>query len=363
MPVEPLPSHPLLINLSFLIKEKTGISTYATQVLPALSSLDPTLLSAFRIPGFAHHPISDQLTPDQGKRGHLSRLLWTQVQLPRIYQKLRSSLIFSPIPEAPLGTACRSVVMVHDFIPRRFPQRWSPLSPYHRHYIPQVVKQAEHVICNSIATAEDVVQFCQVSPQKVTPILLGYDSERFKFLNLPTQNYFLYLGRLDPYKNVQRLIAAFASLPHRDDFELWLSGPPDPRYVPMLLAQAEALGIRDRLKILGYVPYADLPKLMNGAIALVFPSLWEGFGLPVLEAMACGTPVITSNLSSLPEVAGDAAILVNPYEVGEIATAMHSLATDSRLWNQLRQSGLSRAAQFSWPQTGKATLEILQRLV
>jgi glycosyltransferase involved in cell wall biosynthesis len=355
--------HPLLINLSFLIAQKTGIATYATQVLPALRCLSPTLLSAFSLPDFDHYPISAQLTPDQGKRGHVSRLLWTQVHLPRIYQKLRSSLVFSPIPEAPLGTACRSIVTVHDFIPRRFPQPWSPLTPYHRYYIPAVVQQAAHVICNSVATAEDVIQFCQVSPRNVTPIMLGYDSERFRLLHRPTQNYFLYLGRLDPYKNVPRLISAFATLPHRQDYELWLSGPPDSRYLPSLLAHAEALGVRDRLKILGYVPYEELPALINGAIGLVFPSLWEGFGLPVLEAMACGTPVITSNLSSLPEVTGDAALLVNPYETGEIAEAMHSLSTDSQLWQTLRKAGLERAKQFSWEQTGQATQEVLRRFI
>jgi glycosyltransferase involved in cell wall biosynthesis len=353
----------LLINLSFLIAQKTGISTYAANIFPYLKSLDPTLLAAFPVPGFCQYPIPGNLTPAQGKRGHLARLLWTQVQLPQIYQALQANLIFSPIPEAPIGSRCRSVVMVHDFIPLRFPQRWSPLTPYHRHYIPQVVRQAQHVICNSVATAEDVVRFCHVPAHKVTPIMLAYDAEQFRPLNLPTRNYFLYLGRLDPYKNVQRLISAFATLPNGNDYELWLSGPPDPRYLPALLAQAEHLGIRDRLKILGYVADTDLPKLINQAIALVFPSLWEGFGLPVLEAMACGTPVISSNLSALPEVTGDAAILVNPYDIGEIAAAMHSLASDSSLRTALRTAGLQRASQFSWAQTGQATAAVLQRFL
>ncbi len=359
----------LLINLSVLITKKTGISTYAAQVLPYLRSLDPTLLAArdrlhtIASDGFAHHDIPANLAPDSGKRGHLARLLWTQQQLPRIYQSRKSHLIFSPIPEAPLFSACRSVVMVHDLIPRRFPQPWSPLTPYHRYYIPQVVQQAEHVICNSMSTAADVMHFCHIPSHKITPIMLAYDSVHFKLLNLPTQNYFLYLGRLDPHKNVPRLLTAFATLPKESDYELWLSGPLDDRYLPALYAQAEQLGIRDRLKVLGYVPEADLPRLINQAIALVFPSLWEGFGLPVLEAMACGTPVITSDVSALPEVAGDAAILVNPEVTGAIADAMHSVATDTRLWNTLRQAGLARATQFNWLQTGQETAAVLQRFL
>jgi glycosyltransferase involved in cell wall biosynthesis len=104
----------------------------------------------------------------------------------------------------------------------------------------------------------------------------------------------------------------------------------------------------------------DVPRLLNQAIALVFPSLWEGFGLPVLEAMACGTPVITSNLSALPEVAGDAALLIDPYQVGELAAAMAAVWQDSQLWQQLHRAGLQRAQGFSWAKTGSATAAVLQ---
>ncbi|MFM6278275.1 MAG: glycosyltransferase, partial [Dolichospermum sp.] len=135
-------------------------------------------------------------------------------------------------------------------------------------------------------------------------IPLGYDPCHFQFLNLPTKNYFLYIGRQDPYKNLQRLITAFSALPNRNNYELWLVGPSDKRYTPLLEKQVKELEINHLVKFLNYVPYNELPIIINQAIALVFPTLWEGFGLPVLEAMACGTPVITSNISSLPEVAG-----------------------------------------------------------
>ena len=187
------------------------------------------------------------------------------------------------------------------------------------------------------------------------------DRSHFQFLNLPTRNYFLYVGRQDPYKNLQRLITAFSALPNRNDYELWLAGPYDKRYSPLLEIQTQELGISHLVKFLNYVSYDELPIIINQAIALVFPTLWEGFGLPVLEAMACGTPVITSNVSSLPEVAGDAAILINPYNPGEITAAMQAIINDSELRKQLSEKGLKRANQFSWEKTGLATVEVLKQ--
>ncbi|MBW4561742.1 MAG: glycosyltransferase family 4 protein [Mojavia pulchra JT2-VF2] len=350
-----------LINLSFLSAKPTGITTYANNLFPYLQSLNPTLLIAQENANFTCYPIPPNLTPDHGIKGHLHRLVWTQFQLPQIYKKLKSQLLFSPLPEAPLYANCRFVVMFHDLIPLRFPRRFSPLIPYHRYYTPQVLSQAQHIICNSQATAKDITKFYQIPTSKITSIPLAYDRSHFRFLNLPTRNYFLYIGRQDSYKNVHRLITAFAALLNCKDYELWLAGSTDPRYTPNLKVQVEELGVTNQVKFLDYVPYSELPKIINGAIALVFPSLWEGFGLPVLEAMACGTPVITSNISSLPEVAGDAAILINPYNTGEITAAMQAVATDSGLRSHLSTQGIARANQFSWEKTGQATAEVLSR--
>ncbi|BAZ50952.1 group 1 glycosyl transferase [Nostoc sp. NIES-4103] len=353
----------MLINLSFLSTKPTGITTYALNLLPHLQSLKLTLLTSQILSEYNCYPISPNLTPDQGTKGHFYRLVWTQFQLPKIYKTLRSRLLFSPLPEAPLYTKCRFVVMSHDLIPLRFPKPFSPLTPYHRYYIPQVLKQAQHIICNSQATAKDIIDFYRIPASKITPIHLAHDRTHFRFLNLPQGNYFLYIGRQDPYKNLHRLITAFAALPNREDYQLWFAGPSDKRYTPVLQAQAKKLGITNQVKFLNYVPYNELPAIINRAIALVFPSLWEGFGFPVLEAMACGTPVITSNLSSLPEVAGDAAILINPYNTGEITEAMQTIATDSQLRSHLSTQSIARAEQFSWDKTGQATAEVLERFL
>jgi len=351
----------ILVNLSPVLPQPTGISTYSLNIVKELRSLQPNVVSSFEIEGYVWHRSPPDLTAAYGLKGHLKRLLWTQFQLPKFYQKLNSTLLFSVLPEAPLWSNCRSVIMVHDLIPLHFPKRFSPATLYNRHYIPQVLKQATHIICNSNATAEDLVQFCGISASQITSIPLAYDAQHFRFLDLPTQNYFLYLGRFAPYKNVQRAIAAFAQLPNYADYEFWLAGPPDPRQLPLLQAQIEVLKLTRQIKFLDYVAYDELPKLLNQAIGLVFPSLWEGFGLPALEAMACGTPVITSNLSSLPEVTGDAALLIDPYDVDAIAHAMHNLATDVSLRAQLHAASFARASQFSWAKTGHATAEVLQR--
>lgn len=355
----------MLINLSVLFDRPTGITTYANNLVPYLKPLEPTLLIARSRPDFRCYSIPDNLSPAHGSKGHLRRLWWTQVELPRIYRKLNASLLFSPVPEAPLYSKCRFVVMVHDLIPLRFPELFarSPLIPYFRYYIPQVLAEAKHIICNSQATASDITQFWKISAKKITPIPLAFDSEHFRPLSPKPESkslpYFLYLGRHDPYKNVGRLIEAFAALGDRN-CELRIAGSADPRYTPALQQQVRELGVGDRVKFLEYVSYSQLPLLLNNAIALVFPSLWEGFGIPVLEAMACGTPVVTSNCSSLPEVAGDAAILVDPYNIGEIAAAMQLLLKDGEARSQLVRLSLQRASLFSWEKTGRQTLEVLR---
>lgn len=353
----------VLINLSSLLTKPTGLSTYSLNLIQALKQLDFEIIAPFQINQLKTHLSPPHLTAEYGLKGHLRRLIWTQRSLPQIYQNCNAKLLFAPIPEAPLGVNLPSIVMVHDLIPLRVSQWFSPAAMYARFYIPAVVQQATHIICNSTATAQDIVKFCGISARKISSIPLAYDATYFQPLNLPRRNYFLFLGRIAPYKNMQRLMTAFANLPDCLNYELWIAGPKDARYTPTLQAQATELGISRQVRFLDYVSYEDLPTVINQAIALVFPSLWEGFGLPVLEAMACGTPVITSNLASLPEVAGDAALLIDPYNIAAITAAMRAVAIDASLRAQLSAAGLARASQFSWAKTGAATAELLQQFL
>ena len=363
----------LLINLSVVFSKPTGISNYATNLFSYLKHLQPTLLTSREYPDFNCKLIPNNLTPAQGTKGHFNRLVWTQFKLPQIYRELNSKLLFSPQPEAPLYTKCRYIVTVHDVIPLRFPTQFSPLTYYHRYYIPGVLAKAQHIICNSKATAKDICDFYGIRANKITPIPLAHDANNFSLLPETRKNndnnqitpYFLYIGRHDSHKNLHRVITAFAQLKQQltnyQDYQLWFAGSPDNRHTPKLHSQIKELGIQHQVKFLDYDSYQELTKNINLAIALVFPSLWEGFGFPVLEAMACGTPVITSNLSSLPEVAGDAALLVNPYQVHEITEAMLLIATDDKLRSQLSVKGCKQASNFSWEKTGQATAEVLKK--
>lgn len=358
----------LLVSLASLISKPTGISNYALNLLPYLRALDPVVLAAQPIDGYRYHSIAANQTSEVGIGGRLHRLYWTQFQLPRLYRHLKATLLFSPLPEAPIFTPCRYIVMAHDLIPLRFPKRFSPRTLYFRHWVPHVFQQAQHIICNSVATANDLHHFFRIPIAKITPIPLAYDDRHFTPQPAPSPSpssplYFLYIGHHEPYKNLSRLISAFAIVVNsqRDvSCQLWLAGSPDQRYTSKLKAQATALGIDRYIQFLDYAPYAQLPDLLRGAVALVFPSLWEGFGIPILEAMACGTPVITSNLAAIPEVAGEAALLVDPYNIQAIATAMSEVLNDRQLRQHLREAGLCRAQQFRWSLTGQRTVALLQ---
>lgn len=348
----------LLANLSFLPQNPSGLSVYAKNLLPALELPDIQVLSNQTIAAYSCHAVPPSLSSDFAYVGLLKRLFWTQFQVPQIYSRLNANLFFSPIPEAPLGVKFPIVITVHDVIPLHIPRVLSVLRLYFKYYVPHVVSAATHVICNSAATARDIRDVLGVSVRNISVIPMAYDPSHFRCLNLPRKNYFLYIGRHDYYKNLPRLIAAFAQLKDQT-LRLKIAGPTNGKNTPDLKQQTRELGVSDRVEFLTYVPYAELPRLINQAIALVFPSLWEGFGIPVLEAMACGTPVITSNLSALPEVAGEAAILIDPYQVNAIAAAMQEVATNNQLWQSLHEAGLQRAQQFSWQKTAQQTAEVL----
>jgi glycosyltransferase involved in cell wall biosynthesis len=185
-----------------------------------------------------------------------------------------------------------------------------------------------------------------------------------------SDSYLLYVGTLHPRKNLVRLVQAFAltlrssfSMPESlpSDLQLVLAGQKG-RLYDELFAQVRKLGLTDRVVLAGYVPDADLPALLSGALAFVFPSLYEGFGLPILEAMACATPVVCSNVSSLPEVAGDAALLVEPLDTQSLAEAIHRIVTDKDLRRTLVERGFRQIRVFSWRRCAREILQILEEV-
>ncbi|MGB9880388.1 MAG: glycosyltransferase family 4 protein, partial [Anaerolineae bacterium] len=267
-----------------------------------------------------------------------------------------------------------SVVTVHDLGYLYYPQvytRWARW--YLRWSTSYNARAAAHLIADSEATKRDLLQHCRTPPDKVTVIYPGYDPsfapvEDQARLAAVRQRYgipalyVLYVGTLQPRKNLLGLLDAFAVLAKEDqETHLVLAGKKGWLYQP-LFAHAEQLGLEERVHFIGYVPQEDLPALISGARVFVLPSFYEGFGLPVLEAMACGTPVICSNVASLPEVAGDAAILVDLHNTEQLEQAISQVLTDPSLRHDLTEKGLRRVQHFSWQKCAQQTLQLLERV-
>ena len=342
----------LLLNYRPVLRQPTGIGVYAHAVLPALQELPHVLL-----------PGGEQGTARQ----RLNRLVWTQLELPRLARRHNASLIFTPAPEGYLGQpSIPQVVMVHDLRPLSHPER-SLQSLYFRSWVPPLLRRCRHLLTNSRFTALEIQRCTGVPEERISVIPLGYDADLFR----PTAGggavgeasprpYLLHVGQAYPHKNLERLIRAFARVaPLHPELRLVLAGKPHPTETPRLRALVDHLGLRRSVEFRAYVPCAHLPDLYRGALALVYPSLWEGFGLPVLEAMACGTPVITSYGSGTEEVAGEAALLVDPADSGSIRDAIALVARDPARRSRLRELGLARAGQFSW---SAAAADTAQRL-
>ena len=346
----------LLLNYRPVLRQPTGIGVYANAVLPALQALPHHLL-----PGGA----------EGTSKQRLKRAVWTQLNLLRKARQCQASLIFTPAPEGYLGRqSIPQVVMVHDLRPISHPER-SLQSIYFRQWVPPLLRQCEHIFTNSVFTAREIQGCTGVEERRISVIPLGYATDLFMPASRPDavksgdrRPYLLHVGQAYPHKNLGLLIQAFASVAaFVPDVQLVLAGKPHPAESPRLAALVQDLGLSERVRFRTYVPVAELPDLYRGALAFVYPSLWEGFGLPVLEAMACGTPVITSLGSGTEEVASDAALLVNPTNGVELEDALLRVVRDQALCRQLSRRGLARASQFSWTATATRTAELLQALM
>lgn len=254
----------MIVNLAALLRRPTGITVYALNLLPYLSELEPQYL-ATRASGLQkYYSIPENMTAEYGSIGHIRRLLWTQFGLPRICSQQQSNLLFSPIPEAPLyHNKLRHIVVIHDLIPLRFSDFSRFTHVYYRQYVRRVLEQAHHIICNSETTLKDVVKFFGIPSDKLTAIQLAYDSRHFYPCESDKKNYFLFLGRQVTYKNLQRVIVAFAQLASHIDSTLLVVGPEDARFTPSFKAQVDALNIQNRVEFMNYVEQSELPKIIS----------------------------------------------------------------------------------------------------
>jgi glycosyltransferase involved in cell wall biosynthesis len=298
-----------------------------------------------------------------------------QTFIPRLLYRLKPDGYHSPYYVLPYATPCPMAVTVHDLIPELYPEALP--KPWLRHIFQGLVRlacrRARMVITGSTTSAEDLRRLLHLPAERIATIPYGVDAgfrpsppEQVAVMRQAlglAYSYVLYVGIHKPHKNLVRLVHAWKRISDevRGDTRLVLAGREDPRYPQTRQAIAQ-LGLQSSVTILGAVQDTDMATLYSGATAFAFPSLYEGFGLPVLEAMACGTPVVASNRSSLPEVLGDAGLLVDPLDVDALAEALTRLLRDAELRRELSAKGLARAGRLTWERAAQETLTVYRRV-
>jgi glycosyltransferase involved in cell wall biosynthesis len=284
---------------------------------------------------------------------HRLDVLWIVWSLLRY----RPGVYFSPGFNPPIWSPVPFVFTIHDLIFLHFPEEASALmQPYFNWVVKSAAHHAYRVLTVSEFSKQEIIKWANLPEEKVVVVGNGVGAEFTPDgpVHHPGYPYLLYVGNQRPHKNLDRLLLAFAKV-QLNSVRLVISGNPE----SSILDRIKDLNLEDRVVFTGFIPDSDLPHYYRGAIALIFPSLYEGFGLPPLEAMACGVPVITSNRSSLPEVVGDAAILVDPLDVDALAQQIERVIKDRDLQKYLAVKGIERAKLFTWERTAKLTEDIL----
>jgi glycosyltransferase involved in cell wall biosynthesis len=334
------------INGRFSLRQITGVERYAGEVTIRLGQFASLIRPAFNALGW---------------RG----LVWEQVQLPKSLEN--GGLLLSPANSGPISVR-RQIVVLHDISPLEHPEWFDQVFfTWYRLLLPELAKRAVHLITVSNFSKQRICTRLGVHPDKVSVIPGGVNRDvfhpsteeeiarvRHKY-NLPS-NYLLFLGSIEPRKNLVRLLKAWDRLSRKyTDMILVVIGKSGRvfRAVPNQNKYSSVMW-------LGYVPDKDLTPLLSGGTALIYPSLYEGFGLPVLEAMACGTPVVAGGVGGIVEVLGTAGLLCNPEETEDIATRISQVLDDSSLRSRMSDAGIGRVDDFSWDQTARMIKQVLE---
>lgn len=304
----------------------------------------------------------------------IPRILWEQTVLAWHTARDRLDVLHCPLNVIPLAAACPTVLTIHDLTFLRYPRLFPRLKQlYLRLFTRMSARNASAVVTDSASTRDDVVNMLGVPEDQVHVVYPAADADycprtqdecsAFRAAKGLPHGYVLYVGTLEPRKNVDVLIRAFGRVMREEQspHSLVLAGGKGWMTQSIQGAIAES-GIGERLIMPGYVAREELPLWYSGADLLVYPSTYEGFGYPVLEAMSSGTPVIASKTSSLPEIVGDAGVLVPPREESQLTAAMASILTDRNLAESLRTRGLSQAERFSWTESVRTCLSLYQSL-
>lgn len=357
---------------------RAGVSHYIEQLLHHLARIDHT--NDYRIyttrgldAAALNLPARFQVYPSHFPTiNPRVRIPWEQGLAPFLLRHTGADLFHGTLNVVPLACPIPSVVTVHDLAFIRFPRTFRS---YNRTYLDLAtrasVRRADCICAVSEHTRREVIGLLGVAPERV---IVTYNAARSHFRppdparlaqfrlqhGLPEQ-FVLYVGTLEPRKNLTTLLDAYAQVVRHSAVPLIIGGGLGWLYQPFF-ERLETLGLRDRVHIVGYIEEEDLPLWYAAATLFVFPSIYEGFGMPPLEAMACGTPVVTSNSTSLPEVVGDAGLMVPPLDADALASAILRLLCDVTLRDDLRTRGLQRANMFSWHTTAERTLQVYERL-
>lgn len=363
------------INARFLSQPITGVQRYASGIVGALDDL-PELKTSARegdsltllTPGNAKNARYDFERISHRSVGRLNGNAWTQLELPF---HARGCVLWSPTNTGPVLHG-RHVVTIHDASILDHPEWFSArFAAWYRLLLPRLARSASRVLTDSEFSRARLAETLLLDPDGISVVPCAVDG-RFvpaepeevrrtrKKLGLP-EDYILTLGSLEPRKNTAGLLRAWNLLLERR------LAPPEAHLViaggkSSLFREIGLSKLPERVRLIGYVDDEDLPPLYSGALAFVYPSLYEGFGLPPLEAMACGAPVVTSNSTSIPEVTGEAAILVDPHETEAITEGIRSVLED-RSKDSLREAGLRRASQFSWERSARMVWSNMKAVV
>jgi glycosyltransferase involved in cell wall biosynthesis len=368
------------LNLIFLVPGETGgMEVAARELIPALLAAAP---AGMRFTAFVNREAAGDdggswadllptVTVPVHARNRVQWVLGEQTLLPRLAARAGVDLVHSLASTAPLWGRFRRVVTVHDLIYARYPEAHSGLRGRAMGLlVPAAVRRADRVIVDSQSTGADLTDILKTAPDRIDVVPLGLGAVRREtplperetraLFDLGGRSVLLSVSAKRPHKNLAALIDALALLPAEGRPMLVLPGYPT-AHERELRERAAAAGVSADVRLAGWVSGAELEGLWSLAEGFVFPSLYEGFGLPVLEAMARGVPVACSNASSLPEVAGEAALLFDPHDPSAIADALRRLLGDAALRERLRRMGGERVREFTWERTARLTLESYMR--
>jgi glycosyltransferase involved in cell wall biosynthesis len=351
------------------IKNRTGIENFVYEVV--LNIIKTDRKNSFLL--FSNQSLPSEFSEHKNVTIVLSRYkrLWNKLSLPLLLRKNQCDVYLQPSDAIPMFAPKNTIGVFHDFAYEYFPKAYSFFQMKQQLYARNsIVKKAKEIVCVSDSTKIDLLKFVPDIKTNIDVINLGYNKEIFHEIKSPkdvlkiNEKYILYVGRIEERKNVARLVKAFYRLkdelkiPHK----LVLAGGPGYNFKEISETISSNKQHCADVLLPGHIAHDRLPDLIAGADVFVFPTLYEGFGLPLLEAMACGAAIITSKNSSLPDIGGDAAVYINPLDENDLTEAMAYFIFHPEVTVSYRKRGVERAAKYSWEKTASEFLKLLETL-